>query len=140
MTNVESHEKTELQPAVAQSGALESAKTLDGKAPAKEGLQSSIDLVKYILTLSGGAIAFTMQPSFYGESRFLKIVSLLCCISLVISIFAGMLVHSRGCVMLSKSNYDLEDKFLRLPGQINQIAFGIGIFALGISILVKTLS
>lgn len=118
----------------------EQAKSPDCKGSAKEGLQSSIDFVKYILTLSGGAIAFAMQPSFYGDSRFLKFMALFCCASLVISIFSGMLVHSRGCVMLSKSSYDLEDKFLKRPGQINQVAFCAGILFLGIAIAFKTVS
>lgn len=125
---------------VAQPDTPDAPKPNESKGPAKEGLQASIDLIKYILTLSGGAIAFAMQPSFYGDSRFLKIVSLFCCASLVVSIFAGMLVHSRGCVMLSKLNYDLDDKYLKFPGQINQIAFGLGIVFLGIAIGVKTLS
>ena len=32
--------------------------------------------------------------------------------------------------MLAKKNYELNDRYLRIPGVINQTAFGLGLFFL----------
>lgn len=97
----------------------------------KEGIQSAIDFVKYILTLSGGAIAFLIQPTFLQNSIPIKILSSFSFVLLIVCIFSGLLVHARGCVMLSKREYDLEDPHLKYAGLVNQFSFALGFLFLG---------
>jgi|SRR5712671_2220491 len=103
----------------------------------KEGVQAAIDLVKYLLTLAGGAIAFVIQPAIYQTSLLIKVLSSFSVGLLLISIVAGLLVHSRGCVMLSKKNYNLDDLHLRVPGIVNQVSFASGFVFLCIIMAVK---
>src|SRR5271166_3102239 len=56
----------------------------------KEGIQSAIDFVKYILALSGGAIAFAIQPSFYAENLQVKVLASFGVFMLTVSIIAGI--------------------------------------------------
>ena len=39
--------------------------------------------------------------------------------------------------MLAKKNYELNDRYLRIPGVINQTAFGLGFIFLCIAIAIK---
>jgi hypothetical protein len=105
--------------------------------PEKEGLQTAIDFTKYLLTLAGGAIAFGIQPSFFGSNVWLKGMALCSLISLVISIIAGLMVYSRGCILLSEGKYKLEDNRIRFWGLINLITFGFSFFLLAIGVAVK---
>jgi hypothetical protein len=105
--------------------------------PQKEGLQTAIDFTKYLLTLAGGAIAFGIQPNFFGSNSWLKAMALVSLVSLVISIFAGLMVYSRGCILLSEGKYKLEDDRLRFWGLLNMSTFGFSFFLLASSIAVK---
>ncbi|SRR6266851_5559566 len=107
--------------------------------PEKEGLQTAIDFTKYLLTLAGAAIAFGIQPSFFASSPWLKGMALISLISLSISIVAGMMVFSRGCVLLSEGKYKLEDHRIRFWGLINLATFVFSFLLLAISVGVKVI-
>jgi hypothetical protein len=68
----------------------------------KEGVQSAIDFIKYILAVAGGAIVFVIQPSFYETSLTIRVLSSFGVALLTLSIIAGIAAHSAGSVMLSK--------------------------------------
>lgn len=95
----------------------------------KEGVEATIGFIKYIVTVSGGAIAFAVQPSFYNFSLLVKVMSTISILLLTASIIAGFFVHSRGCVMLSDGKYDLDDPHMKVPGLCN-----LGTFALGLTL------
>jgi hypothetical protein len=103
----------------------------------KEGLQTAIDFTKYLLTLAGGAIAFGIQPSFFASSSWLKGMALISLILLSVSMVAGMMVFSRGCVLLSEGKYRLEDSRIRFWGLINLTTFVFSFLLLAISVGVK---
>jgi hypothetical protein len=105
--------------------------------PEKEGLQTAIDFTKYLLTLAGGAIAFGIQPSFFGSSPWLKAMALISLISLSVSIVAGLMVYARGCVLLSEGKYKLEDDRIRFWGLLNVATFVFSFFLLALSVAVK---
>jgi len=92
----------------------------------KEGIQSAIDFIKYILALAGGAIAFVIQPSFYETKLLLKVLSSVGVVLLAASIISGIVAHSAGSVMLSRGNYDTNFSWFRFPGLIMLFAFGGG--------------
>jgi hypothetical protein len=102
--------------------------------PQKEGLQAAIDFTKYLLTLSGAAIAFVIQPSFSGSDIELRVLSTFSIILLAVCVISGLAVCSRGCVMLANGNYDLEDIFIKIPGLINMFSFGLGFLFLAYAI------
>ena len=105
--------------------------------PQKEGLQTAIDFTKYLLTLAGGAIAFGIQPTFFGGSAWLKAMALASLVSLVVSIVAGLMVYSRGCILLSEGKYKLEDDRIRFWGLMNLTTFVFSFFLLAVSVAVK---
>src|SRR5258705_13880130 len=100
----------------------------------KEGLQTAIDFTKYLLTLAGGAIAFGIQPSFFAGSYWLKGISILALVTLMASIAAGLMVFSRGCVMLSEGKYKLEDSRIRVWGLVNLGTFVFSFFLLAVAV------
>jgi|SRR5271163_1872934 hypothetical protein len=105
----------------------------------KEGLQAAIDFTKFLLTLSGGAIAFVIQPTFFAGECFLKglaIVSLVCLGTCVIS---GLLVFSAGSVMLARKNYDLEFRHVKYAGMVNIISFALGFIFVAIAVAIKVI-
>jgi hypothetical protein len=107
-------------------------------APEKEGLQAAIDYTKYLLTLAGGAIAFVIQPTFYAAGNYqVKLWSMLALVFLVISVISGLFVFSGGSMMLSRKNYDLEFRYIKIPGLINVISFSIGFICVSIAVAIK---
>ena len=106
----------------------------------KEGLQAAIDFTKFLLTLAGGAIAFSIQPAFYGDSLVLKGLGLLSLISLALCVFSGLAVFSVGCVNLANKNYNLEDPRIRDWGRANIFSFAAGLFLLSLLVAGKILS
>lgn len=108
-------------------------------APEKEGLQAAIDFTKYLLTLAGGAIAFVIQPTFFAGDRTMKILAIIALILLTVCVGSGLFVYSRGCVMLSNKNYDLEDKHIKWPGLANVISFGGAFLILAIAVAIKVI-
>ena len=107
-------------------------------APEKEGLQSAIDYTKYLLTLAGGAIAFVIQPTFYGAGNYqVKLWSLLALGFLMLSVISGLFVFSGGSVMLSEKNYNLEHPYVKIPGLINVFSFLIGFICVSVAVAIK---
>jgi hypothetical protein len=106
----------------------------------KEGLQTAIDFTKYLLTLAGGAIAFVIQPTFFAGSDFLKLLSIASIVLLTICVITGLLVFSRGCVMLAEKDYNLEDKRIKYLGMTNVISFGMSFVLLALAVAIKVLS
>ena len=103
----------------------------------KEGLQAAIDFTKLIMALAGGGIAPVIQPNFFANSLCLKILSLAALFSLALCMSSGLLVLSGGAPMLATKNYNLESRFIKIPGLINVFSFGIGFLLLAIVIATK---
>jgi hypothetical protein len=103
----------------------------------KEGIQAAIDFIKYILALSGGAIAFVVQPSFYQTSQTIKVWSSLGVVLLTASIIAGITAHSAGAVMLSKKNYDTNFGWFKIPGRTMMGTFIFGFVCVIVAVGVK---
>lgn len=106
----------------------------------KEGLQSAVDFTKYLLTLAGGAIAFVIQPTFAGESYWLKVLSIASLVLLGICVISGLAVFSRGAVMLSEKKYSLNEGHIKWAGRVNVISFGLGFILLAIAVAMRVLS
>lgn len=109
--------------------------------PQKEGLQAAIDFTKFLLTLSGGAMAFIIQPGAYPLSSsvpsalmYFSLTSLFC---FVVCVISGLLVFSVGSVNLSKGNYDLESPRIKNWGMLNVLSFGVGFILLAIAVAIK---
>ena len=105
----------------------------------KEGLQTAIDFTKFLLTLAGGAIAFVISPNFSAGDWWLKLLSITALILLTLSVIAGLLVFSRGAVMLSEKNYRLGERRIKLWGMINIVSFGISFILLAIVVGTKVI-
>jgi apyrase len=105
----------------------------------KEGLQAAIDFTKYLLTLSGGAIAFIIQPNsnFFSGDELVKHLSLSSLCLLVICVLSGLVVFSAGAVMLARKNYNLEFRHIKWAGQVNVFSFAIGFVLLAIVVGIK---
>lgn len=105
----------------------------------KEGLKGAIEFTKILLALSGGAIAFILQPSGAGakptllESGF----ALFSLAALGVCVISGLIVISGACVALSRREYDLENKYVMIPGKVNILSFAVGFILLAIYVAVK---
>lgn len=102
----------------------------------KSALVAAADVVKYLTALATGAIVFS--AGLLSEKIFLsggaKVWIFLSWFLLAVSVAGGLLAGMRVPVQLSKQNYDLEDKYFEWPIRIQQIAFFLGIVALGIAL------
>ncbi|MGA3400022.1 MAG: hypothetical protein ABSC95_12450 [Acetobacteraceae bacterium] len=105
----------------------------------KAGLQSAIDYTKVFLILAGGAIAFIIQPSFFGGGKLSKLLALLALLSLISCVLSGVLVFSRGCVMLAEKHYDLDDPRIGLPRKVNLLAFQAGFILVALLVALRVL-
>jgi hypothetical protein len=103
----------------------------------KEGIQSAIDFIKYILTLAGGGLAFSIQHSFYAAGPAIRVLAAFGTVLLTISIIAGILAHSSGSVKLSRAEYDQNDPYFRVPGLIMIFSFGIGFVLIIAGVAIK---
>jgi hypothetical protein len=106
----------------------------------KEGLQTAIDFTKFLLTLAGGAIAFIIQPTYFSGSHLLKTLSILALFLLTVCVVSGLLVFSGGSVMLANKDYDIESKYIKIPGMVNVISFGLGFVLLAIGVAIKVIN
>jgi hypothetical protein len=104
--------------------------------PGKDGLQSAGEVLKVTLTLATGALVFGagLVKDYATFPGFSYVTVLLAWVLLGLSAGAGILALSAVPMMLSKSNYDLEDPYLTWPARVHQLAFAIGILLLGISL------
>ncbi|HYM77613.1 MAG TPA: hypothetical protein VE377_16695 [Candidatus Dormibacteraeota bacterium] len=104
--------------------------------PDKSGLEKTADFVNYVLALATGALVFSAEliKKDYPMTPLARNLVLASWFLLSLSVVGGMLAYMRIPVMLSDSNYDLEDKFLTPPGKVQQIAFFVGIIVLGVAL------
>ena len=117
----------------------------EGGPPAefdKEGLKGAIEFTKTLLALSGGAIAFILQPATVGAKPTVleSGLALLSLLALAVVVISGLVVISGACVLLSRREYDLENKYVMIPGRINIISFAVGFLILALHIAVKIFS
>lgn len=101
--------------------------------PAKAGLQSAAELLKLTLALSTGALVFgaSLIEKKLPFTGWLKVSIVAAWALLAIAAGAGILAISAIPMMVAKSNYDLEDRFLTWPARVHQLAFVAGILCLG---------
>jgi hypothetical protein len=105
----------------------------NGDPPGKTGLQAAAEVVKYLSALGTGAIVFS--AGLLNDKLFLPLTAkwfmfFSWCV-LACSVLAGLFAGMRIPILLSEQNYKLEDKFLKWPGLIQQVAFFFGIVLLG---------
>jgi hypothetical protein len=103
----------------------------------KEGLQSAIDFTKLLMALAGGGIALIIQPTFFAGSCWFKVLAVGALLFLAICVVSGLFVASAGAVMLANKNYNLEYRFLKLPGLTNVFTFGIGFLFLAVAVAIR---
>jgi hypothetical protein len=108
----------------------------------KEGLKGAIDYTKTLLGLSAGAIAYLVPPLAANERpAFLTtVLALLSLIALVTCVLSGLFVISGASVLLSHRQYDLENKYVMIPGRINTFSFGAGFVLLSLYVAVRLFS
>jgi hypothetical protein len=111
-------------------------------AAQKEGLEKAGDLLKLTLTLSTGALVFGVgltkeQPGFSGLTKWAILIGW---ILLGLAAASGIIAISAIPVMMAKSDYDLENKFLTWPARVHQVSFVFGIVSLGIALAALLLS
>lgn len=104
--------------------------------PQKEGLEKAGELLKLTLSLSTGALVFGAalvkeQLDFSGATKWAVIGAW---VLLSLAAASGILAISAIPMMVAKSNYDLEDKFLTWPARVHQVTFIIGIVLLGFAL------
>jgi hypothetical protein len=92
----------------------------------KDGLQSAIDFTKLLMALAGGGIGLVIQPTFYGDDSFLRILSAGALLFLSICVISGLIVVLGATMMLAKKDYNLERRFILRPGLCNIFSLGIG--------------
>jgi hypothetical protein len=85
----------------------------------KEGLPAAIDFTKTLLAFPGGAIAFILQPIFYGPSPSLRTMAVFALLALAICVPSGLFVISGAAIMLACKDDNLEDPYVKIPGLIN---------------------
>ncbi len=105
----------------------------------KEGLQAAIDYTKVLLILAGGAIAFIVQPSFFGINKLSKLLGILALLSLMACVLSGVAVFSRGSEMLAQKNYDLKDPRIRLPRVVTKQAFQAGFLLVALIVAIRVM-
>jgi hypothetical protein len=103
----------------------------------KDGLQSAIDFTKLLMALAGGAIALIIQPNFFAGSYWLKVLSIGALIFLSICVLRGLVVFSGASVNLANKNYDLECKYVKIPGLVNLFSFALGFASLAAVVAMK---
>jgi len=106
----------------------------------KEGLKAAIGFTKFLLTLSGGAVAFIIQENQFTGHPNLKLLSLSSLICLTVCVASGLLLYMRGSVMLANRDYNLEEAHIKFWGQTNVLSFGLGFLLLAIAVGIQVLS
>lgn len=101
----------------------------------KDGLVNALDFTKYIVTFDTGLIAFLTGTAFLQKvtGRIEKTAVVVTIFFLAVSLIAGIIVYMRAAIQFSNNDYDLENRYLRVPGLINVVCFSLG--ALGVGIL-----
>jgi Collagen triple helix repeat (20 copies) len=106
--------------------------------PAKSALMAGAELIKYITALGTGAIVFSagLITQKIVITTFAKWLLGAAWIILAFSVLAGLLAAARIPINLAEKNYDWEkDKLLKYPAAIQQLLFLLGIFTLGLALV-----
>jgi hypothetical protein len=106
--------------------------------PGKAGLLAGSEVVKYLMALATGSIVFSAgllneKTSLSPSAKWFIFTSW---VALALSILGGILASMRIPVQLTEQNYNFEDKFLKYPGLVQQLAFLLGILLLGIALTI----
>lgn len=104
--------------------------------PGKAGLLAGAEVIKYLLALATGAIVFSagLLTDKVALSPLAKWFILISWCVLALSVVGGILANMRVPIMLTEQNYNVEDKFLKYPGLVQQLAFVFGIVLLGFAL------
>lgn len=102
-----------------------------------KALAAGVDVLKVTLTLATGTLVFsagllTEKVKVGTASKYLLVFSWC---SLGISILAGALAYMRVPVMIAEGKCDIEDGWFKRPGQVHNVAFLLGVIALGIAMI-----
>jgi len=110
----------------------------EDKLASEEGLKQLIDLLKFTLALSTGALVFS--AGLLTEDIKLnfpaKCFLFLSWLALATSAAAGVLAYMRIPMLIARRNYDMRDKFMEIPGRVHHIAFVVGLLSLGVALVI----
>ena len=109
----------------------------DPLADKKEALKGALDLAKHQITLATGVVVFsgTLLKVLLEPKQLSELPSCWLFASWgvsILSIIFGLFASGRYVTQLSKSNYDIEDRFLTGLTRSQQISFFLGIALFGI--------
>jgi len=110
--------------------------------PSKEGLTSATEVLKYTLALGTGSLVFGggLVSDKVALSPVAAGILVLSWLLLGVSVAAGALAYARIPIKLARSYYSLEDKYFTRPGKVHQIAFILGMIALGLALAIALVS
>lgn len=110
--------------------------------PAKDGLDSAAQFLRYTLALATGALVFSAGLVKEGLSvpQFSRLFLIGAWALLVLAIVTGLLAFARIPVLLRASTYDIEDSYLVWPWRLHQITFGLGVVLLGVALVTLLLN
>jgi len=110
--------------------------------PKDKALDQMAELAKYTAALAAGALVFSADL-ITKEVRLTacsKVFLVLAWAALTVSIAAGVLTFSRFPMMIAEQNRNLEDRYLIVPGRIQQILLILGIACLGTAMILTLLA
>lgn len=108
-----------------------------GETKEAKALSAAVDVVKVTLALATGTLVFSaglLRDNVKVSSAAKGLLVASWC-SLGLSILAGALAYSRVPVMIADDKPDIHDKWFERPGQIHEVAFLVGVVALGIAMI-----
>jgi hypothetical protein len=102
-----------------------------------KALENSVEFTKHVMTLSGAGMAFVITLDLQKLANIQRISIAISIIFLAVALAAGLLVWSRATVMMAKSSYNLDDRYLKIPGLINLFSFAFGVVSLGAYVIIR---
>lgn len=103
----------------------------------REALLAAQEFTKYLTALATGSLVFS--ASLLSENVAFTVASKwafsIGWVMLAVSIAAGLLANSRVVIQLWEGNHTLNDRFLELPGRLQQLSFLAGVVSLGLSLM-----
>jgi hypothetical protein len=103
----------------------------------EKALATATEVIKLTMTLATGSLVFSagILKEALSISDGGKMCLVVAWVSLGTSVICGALAYSRVPIMIAKGKQDLEDIYFIIPGRLHQIAFLIGVIALGLAML-----
>jgi hypothetical protein len=107
---------------------------LPRQKPAKEGMESAGEFLKFTLGLATGAMVFSLGLAKvpYTSPGWSVALIVATWVTLAVCIVGGVLTMARIPILLAEGNYDLEDSHLVWPWRVHQVAFGAAMVCLSI--------